>query len=374
MSDLEKIPLVDLVGQYQRYKEELDIAIHKILDTGAFIGGKTVSDFEAAFAKFCGTKYSVGVGNGTDALYLIFRALGLGQGDEVIVPANTFIASAEAIGMTGATPVFVDVDPDTALIDPKCAAAAVTDRTKAILPVHLYGQLVPMEPILELARKHNFHVVEDSAQAHGAERDGTRAGAYGVASGFSFYPGKNLGAYGDGGAVTTNDTALEDKVRRIANHGRAEKYMHDMEGVNSRLDGIQAAVLGTKLRHFEEATEERRVAAARYQEMLDGVAGLKRPTIISRQAHVFHLYVVEVDDREALSSFLKERNIFSGVHYPVPLHLQPAYSHLEKGEGDFPHSERMASRILSLPLFPEITEAQQERVVAGVKEFLGAGS
>jgi len=374
MSDLEKIPLVDLVGQYQRYKEELDTAIHKILETGAFIGGKTVKDFESAFAKFCGTKYSVGVGNGTDALYLIFRALGLGQGDEVILPANTFIASAEAIGMTGATPVFVDVDPDTALIDVRCATAAVTDRTKAILPVHLYGQLVPMEPILELAQKHNLHVVEDSAQAHGAERDGTRAGAYGIASGFSFYPGKNLGAYGDGGAVTTNNPELEDKVRRIANHGRAEKYMHDMEGVNSRLDGIQAAVLGTKLRHFEQATEERRVAAARYQEMLDGVTGLKRPTIISRQAHVFHLYVVEVDDREALGGFLRQRNIFSGVHYPVPLHLQPAYSHLEKGEGDFPHSERMASRILSLPLFPEITEAQQERVVSGVKEFFGAGS
>jgi dTDP-4-amino-4,6-dideoxygalactose transaminase len=231
-----------------------------------------------------------------------------------------------------------------------------------------------MEPMMALAEKHGLKLVEDSAQAHGAERDGIRAGAYGVAAGFSFYPGKNLGAYGDGGAVTTDDPQLEDRVRRIANHGRAAKYTHDMEGVNSRLDGIQAAVLGTKLRHFEEATEERRVAGQRYQDLLSTVKGVKRPTIINRQGHVFHLYVIEVDAREGLGDFLRERNIHSGVHYPIPLHLQPAYSHLEKGEGSFPVSEKMASRILSLPLFPEITEEQQVRVTNGVRDFMEAGS
>ena len=364
MNDPQKIPLVDLVGQYQRYKEELDSAIHAILDAGAFVGGKAVADFEAAFAEFCGAKHCVGVGNGTDALYLIFRALGIGSGDEVIVPANTFIASAEAVSMAGATPVFADVTADTALIDPAAAEAVITEKTKAILPVHLYGQLVSMSAMQRLADKHDLKLVEDAAQAHGAERDGIRAGSYGVAAGFSFYPGKNLGAYGDGDGVTTNDPALEDKIRRLANHGRAEKYTHGMEGVNSRLDGIQAAVLATKLRHFEEATEERRVAAERYNSLLGDVDGITLPTIVNRQGHVFHLYVIETDDREGLGKHLREHNIHSGVHYPIPLHLQPAYAHLEK----------LASRILSLPMFPEITEEQQTRVADGVRSFVEAGS
>jgi len=374
MNEQMKIPLVDLVGQYQRYKEELDAAIHGILDTGAFVGGKAVSNFEAAFADFCGAKHCVGVGNGTDALYLIFRGLGIGPGDEVIVPANTFIASAEAVSMAGATPVFTDVDPQTALLDVASAEAVITKNTKAILPVHLYGQLVDMSAMQKLADKHGIHLVEDAAQAHGAERDGVRAGSYGIAAGFSFYPGKNLGAYGDGGGVTTNDAALEDKIRRLANHGRAEKYTHGMEGVNSRLDGIQAAVLGVKLKHFEQATEERRVAGERYSALLKDVDAVTLPTVINRQGHVFHLYVIEVENRDGLGDFLRERNIHNGVHYPIPLHLQPAYSHLEKGEGTFPVSEKLASRILSLPMFPEITEAQQARVADAVRAFVEAGS
>lgn len=370
MSSQDKIPLVDLVGQYHRYKDELDAAMRAVVETGAFIGGRVVADFEAAFAEFCGVSHAVGVGNGTDALYLILRALGLGVGDEVIVPVNTFIATAEAVTMTGAKPVFVDVREDTALIDPDLLSAVITDRTKAIMPVHLYGQLVPMDPIVEIAAKHDLFVVEDAAQAHGAVRDGQRAGAFGVAAGFSFYPGKNLGAYGDAGGVVTNDAQLADLVRRTANHGRSQKYGHEMEGVNSRLDGLQAAVLQVKLRHLDTASEERRAAAERYDALLSSVDGLCTPTVLERSGHVFHLYVVRTDARDELREGLVAANIQCGVHYPIPLHRQPAYAHLELGEGSFPVAERLAQQSLSLPMSPELTEAQQARVAAVVCKVL----
>jgi len=369
MNSQDKIPLVDLVGQYHRYREELDAAIRGVLETGAFIGGPAVAGFEKSFAEYCGTAHCIGVGNGTDALYLILRALGVKAGDEVLLPVNTFIATSEAVAMAGAKPVFVDVTPDTALIDPAKARAKVTAKTKAIIPVHLYGQLVPMGPIQALAAEHGLHLIEDSAQAHGAERDGRRAGSIGRAAGFSFYPGKNLGAYGDGGGVTTDDAELADKVRRIANHGRAAKYGHDMEGVNSRLDGLQAAILQVKLRHLDTATKERQAAAARYDALLADIPGVTRPTVLTKGGHVFHLYVIEVDDRDGLSKHLNDSGAQCGVHYPIPLNLQPAYAHFEQGEGSYPVAERLAKRILSLPMSPELTEAQQLRVANAIRSF-----
>ena len=364
----ETIPFVDLVAQYERHQEELDRAIREVIGVSAFIGGPALSRFEMAFAELCGVKHCVGCGNGTDAIYLALRGLGVGAGDEVICPVNTFIATSEAISMTGAKPVFVDVDEQHALIEPKLIERAITPRTKAIVPVHLYGQLADVDSILTIAKKHDLLVIEDSAQAHAATWNGKRAGSFGHAATFSFYPGKNLGAYGDGGAMVTSDDTLADKVRKIANHGRADKFGHEMEGVNSRLDGLQAAILEVKLRHLETWSAERRAAAKRYEEMLTGVPGVIRPSVRAEGAHVFHLYVVRVKDRDGLRKKLGEKNIQSGIHYPTPLHLLKAYEHLLYERGSFPVAERLAEEIVSLPIFPEITEAQQVRVVEVVKE------
>lgn len=371
MSNQETVPFVDLKGQFDRYEEELLAAIRDTLASTAFIGGPALRRFEAGFAELCGTKHCVGVGNGTDAIYLALRALGVGHGDEVITAVNTFIATAEAISMTGAKPVFVDVHDDTALMNLELAEAAITDRTKAIVPVHLYGQLVPMAEVTALARKHGLLVVEDAAQAHAAIEDGVRAGAAGDAGCFSFYPGKNLGAYGDAGGVVTHDEALASKLRMIANHGRADKFGHVMEGVNSRLDGLQAAILEVKLKHLETWTAERRAAAKRYDELLAGLPQVDLPTVRKEGAHVFHLYVVRLKARDGLREALGAANIQSGIHYPVPLHLLKAYEHLGYGEGSFPVAERMAKEICSLPISPEITEAQQTRVADVVRAFVG---
>lgn len=363
------IPFVDLQAQYRRYQGEIDAAIRSVIENAAFIGGPALLRFEAAFARYCGAKHTIGVANGTDALYLTLRALGVGAGDEVVVPANSFIATAEAVSQAGAKVLFVDVQERDHLIDPAAFAAAITPRTRAVMPVHLFGQLVPMQPILATAEKHGLLVLEDAAQAHGAEENGRRAGTFGRATGFSFYPGKNLGAYGDAGAVVTDDTALADKIRRLANHGRAEKFGHDMVGVNSRLDGLQAAVLEVKLRHLEAWTEERRAAARRYTEMLADVPGVKTPHVRSERGHVFHLYVIRVADRDGLKAHLAERNIQSGIHYPHPLHLTPAYAHLGYKKGSLPVAEKLAEEILSLPMSPEITEEQQRRVVGAIREY-----
>lgn len=365
----ETVPFVDLVGQYHRYKAELDRAIAGVLENAAFIGGPALGRFEEAFSRYCGAKHTIGCGNGTDALFLILRALGIGAGDEVIVPANTFIATAEAVSLTGAKVVFADVDERYSLIDPAAVEAAITPRTRALIPVHLYGQLADLRRLTAIGERHNLVVIEDSAQAHGAEEDGRRAGSVGRASGFSFYPGKNLGAYGDGGAVVTSDSQLADKVRRIANHGRADKFGHELVGVNSRLDGLQAAILEVKLRHLDTWNTERRRHAALYTELLASVPGVKTPEVKSALAHVFHLYVIRVQDREGLKRHLAERNIQSGIHYPEPLHLLGAYAHLGYGRGAFPVAERACSEILSLPMSPELTAEQQHRVVEAIREF-----
>lgn len=368
----DTVPFVDLVGQFRRYEKELMGAVRDVLENAAFIGGKHVKDFEAAWAEYCGSPHAIGCGNGTDAIYLALRGLGIGPGDEVITAVNTFIATSEAITMAGAKPVFVDVDEATALIDVDKIEAAITERTKAIIPVHLYGQLVPMKALMAIAEKHGLKVVEDSAQAHGAIEDGKRAGTFGDAATFSFYPGKNLGAYGDGGAVITANDGLATVVRKIANHGRADKFGHEIEGVNSRLDGIQAAILGVKVKYLDTWIDERRAAAKRYDALLGELDQLVLPHVRHETSHVFHLYVIRTKDRDGLREHLNERNVQSGIHYPIPLHLLPAYAHLAQGKGSFPVAEKLAEEILSLPISPEITEAQQVRVATAVSEFLGA--
>ncbi len=367
----DTIPFVDLVAQYRRYQGEIDQAISATLSTSGFIGGPALARFEKAFAEFCGAKYAVGCGNGTDAIYLALRAMGIGPGHEVIVPVNTFIATSEAVTMAGAKPVFVDVDETYSLIDISKIEAAITPRTKAIIPVHLYGQLVDMPRLMALAAKHGLEVVEDCAQAHGALLDGKKAGTWGRAGCFSFYPGKNLGAYGDAGGLITNDSALADSVRRIANHGRADKFGHQIEGVNSRLDGLQAGILEAKLRHLETWSMERRQAAKRYDALLKPVQGVIVPEVRVEGAHVFHLYVVRVKDRDGLRKLMDSRNIQSGIHYPIPLHLLGAYAHYQQGEGTFPVAEMLAKEIVSLPMFPELVEAQQVRVVQAIQDHLG---
>lgn len=364
----ETIPFVDLVGQYRRHQRELDDAMRSVLESAAFIGAPANKRFEEAFARFCGARHAVGVGNGTDALYLILRTIGIGSGDEVILPCNTFIATAEAVTLTGAKPVFVDVDERYCLLDYAAVERAITPKTRAIVPVHLYGQIADMIELQKIADRHGLPIIEDAAQAHGAEENGRRAGVFGRAAGFSFYPGKNLGAYGDAGAVVTNDGDLAERIRRLANHGRADKFGHEIPGVNSRLDGLQAAILEVKLRHLPIWTEERRARAARYTAMLEPISGVTIPRARAEKAHVFHLYVIRVRDRDGLKQRFTERNIQCGVHYPQPLHLLPAYRSLGYARGSFPVAERLASEIISLPMSPELTEEQQYRVVEVVRE------
>ncbi|HYD70500.1 DegT/DnrJ/EryC1/StrS family aminotransferase [Azospirillum sp.] len=360
------IPFVDLKAQYRAIKAEIDPAIARVLESTAFIGGEELKRFEAEFAAYCGTADCVGCGNGTDALYIALRALGIGAGDEVITVSHTFIATAEAISQTGARPVFVDIRPDTMLMDADALEKAVTPRTKAVIPVHLYGQVCDMDRILEVARRHNLKVVEDCAQAHGARWHGRKAGTFGDLASFSFYPGKNLGAYGDGGAIVGDDPQVMRRVRMLANHGRLEKYTHELEGVNSRLDGLQAAILRVKLRHLDAWNAGRRRAADLYRENLAGL-DLVPPTVRPEAEPVWHLFVIRVKDRTAVESTLKAAGISTGVHYPIPLHRQPAYAHLGMAEGSLPVTEAAAAEILSLPMFPELAEAQIKVVAAALR-------
>ncbi|MGC8490870.1 MAG: DegT/DnrJ/EryC1/StrS family aminotransferase [Syntrophobacteraceae bacterium] len=356
-----KVPFVDLRAQYLSIKEEIDEAIDQVLETTAFIGGRFVKSFEEAFAHYCGASFCVGVGNGTDALYLTLRALGIGQGDEVVTAANSFIATSEAITMTGARVAFVDCDPHTYTIDTEKLARAISPKTRAIVPVHLYGRPADMTSIMTIARRHRLYVIEDAAQAHGAEIDGRRAGTLGDAACFSFYPGKNLGAYGDGGAIVTNCEGLAEKCRMLANHGRKKKYEHDFEGVNSRLDGLQAAILSVKLRHIEQWTESRRTLAAQYRDLLAGSqARTSLETADVRQT--YHLFVVRVESRAKIQSGLRDAGIMTGVHYPVALPNQPAYRYLGYHPQDFPVSTAYSGEILSLPMYPELSRAQVEYV------------
>ena len=369
---MSKIPLVDLKANYAAIKDEIDEAIARILANTSFIGGKEVKDFEAAFANFQGTKRCVGVASGTGALFLTLKALGVGPGDEVITTPHTFIATAEPIEFLGAKTVLVDIDPATYNINPAQIEAAITERTKVIMPVHLYGQMAPMDAIMDIARRHDLKVVEDAAQAHGGEYKGKRAGSWGDAACFSFYPGKNLGAYGDGGAVCTNDEALADLIAKLRDHGRTSKYSHDLIGYGERLDAMQAAILAVKLRHLEDWTEARRRHAAYYSQALKGMSGVETPVEQADTRHVYHIYCVRVQgDRDAIKAALNERQIGAGIHYPIPVHLQPAMSHRGWRKGDFPQAEAAADTILSLPIYPELETDQMNRVVEELSEVMG---
>jgi dTDP-4-amino-4,6-dideoxygalactose transaminase len=357
------IPFVDLKAQYETLKDEVTEAIRGVLDSARFIGGEAVAGFERDFAAYCQVRYARGVANGTDALHLALRALGIGHGDEVITTANTFIATAAAIVATGARPVFVDIDPDTYTLDPRMIERALTGHTKAIVPVHLFGQPADMDPIKDIARRRALYVVEDAAQAHGAEYQGVRTGALGDVACFSFYPGKNLGAYGDGGAVTTNSAAIAERIERLRDHGRTTHYSHSEIGFNSRLDSLQAAVLQIKLRHLDEWNANRRRAAAWYAAEL-AQSGIKTPFVRQGSTHVYHLYVINTNERDRMRSKLDDAGVATGIHYPLPLHLQPALTHLGYKPGDLPCCEAMAARSLSLPMFAELARDQVRHIAA----------
>jgi dTDP-4-amino-4,6-dideoxygalactose transaminase len=362
---MSRIPLVDLRAQQAAVAEEVERGWRQVLDSNAFIAGPQVAEFEREFAAFSMTRHCVAVANGTDAIEIALRALGIGPGDECVLPANTFIATAEAVCRAGARPVLVDcADDDTCLIDARAVADAMTGRTRAIIPVHLYGQTAPVEQLLPLAARTGAWIVEDAAQAHGARRNGVAAGSLGHLAATSFYPGKNLGAYGDAGAVLTRSDELAEKMRMIRDHGSRRKYEHEMIGVNSRLDTLQAVVLSAKLRRLAGWNAARRAAAARYDAMLSAVPGVSLPATLDGNEHVWHLYAVRVPDRDRVLKELHAAEIGAGIHYPVPLHLTPAFAGLGYAEGTFPVSERAAGQTLSLPIFAEITAEQQERVVA----------
>ncbi|RLK60561.1 DegT/DnrJ/EryC1/StrS family aminotransferase [Actinokineospora cianjurensis] len=361
------IPLVDLAAQHAAVADEVAAGWAAVLAKTAFVGGPQVTAFEGEYAAFAGVEHCIGLGNGTDALELALRALSIGTGDECIVPANTFIATAEAVARTGATPVLVDCDLDTALIDVDAAAAAVTTRTRAVLPVDLYGQVAPIEK-LRAVLPTNVAIVEDAAQSQGATRNGQTAGSFGDIAATSFYPGKNLGAYGDAGAVTTSRADLAERVRLLGAHGSPRKYEHPVLGFNSRLDTLQAVVLSAKLRRLAGWNAARRVAADRYTALLSDVDGVTTPVVAAGNVPVWHLYVIRVADRDAVLGKLHAEGIGAGIHYPTPVHLTGAFADLGLGAGAFPASERLGTEILSLPLFPEITEAQQERVVSVLSE------
>lgn len=363
------VPFLDLKLQYNNLKDEILPAMESVMESTQFILGKAVQDFERDFAQAHGMKHCVAVGSGTDALHLILWAKGIGAGDEVITVAHTFIATAEAISLTGARPVFVDVDPKTYTLDPELLKKAITSKTRAIIPVHLYGQPAAMDEILSIAREYNLVVIEDACQAHLATYDGKFVGQYSDAAAFSFYPGKNLGAYGEAGGITTNDGDLATGMRMLRDHGQLKKYHHSTWGHNYRMDGIQGAVLGIKLRHLDGWTEARRAHAQRYSERLAGVGDIVTPFESSRSRHVYHLYVIQTRFRDKLQQHLQERNIATGLHYPVPLHLQDAYKDLGYRSGEFPVTEQVAAHGLSLPMFAELTDAQIESVVTAVREF-----
>lgn len=370
MSTQSQIPLVDLRAQQQEVQQQVNESLAQIFENTAFIGGAAVADFEQSYASFLGTGHCVGVGNGTDALELALRASGIGPGDEVILPANTFIATAEAVSLTGATVVLVDVDTEYLLIDPLAVAEAVTEKTKAIMPVHLYGQTAFVEELSPIARACGAVIIEDAAQAQGATRHGRSAGTLGDIAGTSFYPGKNLGAAGDAGAVLTGDAQLAQQVRLLSAHGSRTKYVHEVVGRNSRMDAVQAVVLSAKLERLAGWNELRRQAAARYDELLAGVAGVTLPQQAAGNQDVWHLYVVQVEERDRVVAELNAAGIGAGIHYPYPVHLTQAFAHLGYKEGDFPVTERAAGRILSLPLYPHITEEQQRRVADALTSVL----
>ncbi len=353
-----KVPFVDLKAQYDAIRYEVAAAIQRVLESTAFAAGPFVAQFEKEFARFCGTRYALGVGSGTSALWLALLACGVGPGDEVITVPNTFIATAEAISRTGARPVFVDVDEETYLMKPELLEAAITLRTKAIIPVHLYGQVADMDRIMECAKAHNLYVIEDACQAHGAIYKGKRAGSIGDAGCFSFYPGKNLGAYGEGGAVITDNEQIAQRIAVLKDHGQSEKYHHTVIGWNDRMDGIQGAVLSVKLKYLEEWNATRRGNARLYSGLLGSVDGLRVPKEAPYGEHIYHVYAIRVQDRSGLLKHLSSSEVFCNIHYPVPIHLQEAYRFLGLDRGSYPVAERCCDDIVSLPMFAELTGEQ----------------
>jgi dTDP-4-amino-4,6-dideoxygalactose transaminase len=368
---VSRIPLVDLQWQQAEVEAEVTAGWAEVLATNAFIQGPAAHAFEDEFARFCGVAHCVGLANGTDALELSLRAAGVGTGDRVVVPANTFVATAEAVVRTGAQPVLVDCDPVHSLCDVDQTIDAMRSA-RAVVPVHLYGQLAPIEQIIDAARSTGCAVIEDAAQSQGASRDGRSMGAWGDLAATSFYPGKNLGAYGDAGAVVTDDARLADHVRKLGNHGSGAKYVHDTLGFNSRLDGLQAVVLRAKLRRLHAWNELRREAAARYQSLLADVDGVMLPSELEGNTHVWHLFVIRVPHRDQVITRLHDAGVEAGVHYPTPVHLHPPFASLANGAGSFPVAERTAGEILSLPIYPGITADQQERVASELARAVSA--
>jgi dTDP-4-amino-4,6-dideoxygalactose transaminase len=364
-----KVPFVDLKAQYHSIKDEIMEAVSGVMEESAFIGGSYVRKFESEFAEFCGSKHCIGVGNGTDAIFIALKSLGIGPGDEVITAANSFIATSEIITLLGAKVVFCDVSEIDRNIDPDLIPSKMTERTRAIIPVHLYGQPADMDEILGIADKNSLRIIEDCAQAHGAKYKGKNVGTFGQVGCFSFYPGKNLGAYGDGGAIVTDDGDMVKKMRMYANHGRSEKYDHEFEGINSRLDGMQAAILSVKLKYLKEWNFKRNKNARMYNDRLKDVGDIKTPAIAGDRDHVFHLYVIRTKKRDRLKKFLADNGIFCGIHYPTALPNLKAYSYLNHKPEEFPVSSILQDEILSLPMFPELTTEQIDYVVSKIKEF-----
>jgi len=365
----EAIPFLDLRAQHRELRTELVAAFEKALDNAAFVGGPEVEDFEREFATFINTPQVVGLNSGTDALRFAYLALGVKPGDEVITVPNTFIATTEAITQAGGVVRFVDVDRDTLTMDPAALGAAITSRTVGVVPVHLYGQPADLDPIMTIARRHHLWLVEDAAQAHGAQYKGKSAGSIGDLAGFSFYPGKNLGACGEAGATAGADAARMEVIRRLREHGQTRKYYHATEGYNGRLDAIQAAFLRIKLRRLPGWIEGRRRAAGWYRDALAGIDGIRVPIEADYAKHVYHLYVIHAERRDELQTYLTEQHIGTGLHYPKPLHLQDAYKNMGLREGAFPVTEASAAHLLSLPMFPELTQVQVERVGQAVRAF-----
>lgn len=365
---IEQVNFVDLKAQYWSIAPEIDAAMADVLQNTAFILGKGVSDFEKEFAQYCQAQYAIGVDSGTSALELTLRAFGIGEGDEVITAANTFIATALAISYTGAQPVLVDIDPHTYNIDPNLLTDAISNKTKAIIPVHLYGQPADMDPVLEIARSNGLFVIEDACQAHGAKYKSKRVGGIGDAAAFSFYPAKNLGAFGDAGMVVTNNEEIADHIRVLRDVGQREKYHHEVKGYNHRLDNLQAAVLRVKLKYLDEWNTARRHHAQQYNDLFAG-SQVITPSTPDYAEPVYHLYIARVEDRDGLQEHLAERKVFTGIHYPIPIHLQAAYQDLGYKHGDFPITERYANQILSLPMYAELTPEMIDLTVNSVLSY-----
>jgi dTDP-4-amino-4,6-dideoxygalactose transaminase len=368
-----KVPFVDLLPQYKEIKKEINVGLKNVFEKANFILGQEVKDFENEFAQYCDAKYGIGVNSGTDALHLALRALGIKEGDEVIVPAFTFIATALAVSYTGAKPVFVDIEEDIYNIDPEKIKNAITPRTKAILPVHLYGQAANLKEILGVANAQNVPVIEDCAQAHGALYQNKKIGSFGTAGCFSFYPTKGLGAFGDGGMIVTSDESFYKKVLMLRDYGRKDRYEHIIKGYNSRLDTVQAVVLSAKLKRFDEWNKKRVEASQYYNKFLRKIKGVIAPVTRSDRTHVFQTFAIRTQRRDEVCQKLQASEIGALIHYPIPLHLQPAYAELGYKQGDFPVSEKVASEILSIPMFPHISKKQIGYVCTTLKEFLKNG-